>query len=129
MKLKLKDKIKYGSAPGRILMTLLVMTSILIILQVIIIESFREFYPRSSGRTLPETKRTAEEEKQHRIDDARKKFLPDGTLHLIQTEISGSRLSGKENVYDTQNNLLWSGKAKGAPYAYLQWSDDYSYYH
>jgi len=125
MKLKLKDKIKYCSAPGRIFMTLLTMMSILIILQFIVIESFREFSPRPPRRILPEIKRTAEEAKQERINDADKKFLPDGTIHLVHTERSGSRLSEDKEIkiYDTQDNLLWSGKAKDSPYTYLLWWD------
>ncbi len=111
-------------------MTLVTMMTILIILQAIIIESAREFGPHPLRRSQPETKLTDEEEMQKRVDDARKEFLPDGILHLVQTERTGSRLSeyDKEiNIYDTKNNLLWSGKAKDAPYTYLLWGDDYSY--
>ena len=111
-------------------MTLATMITILIILQAIIIESFRDFSPRPPVRSLPKTKLTAEEEKQERTNDARKEFLPDGTLHLVRTTGTGSRLSENDyeiEIYDTEPNLLWSGKAKDAPYAYLLWRDEYSY--
>ena len=130
MKLKLKDKIKYCSTPGRIIMTLLTSISILIILQAIIIQLYWVSSPHPPRRSQPETKLTAEEANQERVNDADKEFLPDGTVHLVRTTGTGSSLSENDyeiEIYDTEHNLLWSGKAKDAPYNYLLWRDDYIY--
>ena len=93
MKLKLKDKIKYCSTPGRIIMTLLTSISILIILQAIIIQLYWVSSPHPPRRSQPETKLTAEEANQERVNDADKEFLPDGTVHLVRTTGTGSSLS------------------------------------
>jgi hypothetical protein len=55
-----------------------------------------------------------------------KNFLPDGTIHLVYQFSDIPTVSDderKEEVYDANGNLLWSGLQKNRPYEYLSWNE------
>lgn len=126
--MELKEKSKYITTPVRILMTAGVILIALLILQQITIElSFLQ--PRSGEKPAKQTKEPTEEEKTlHRIKYSLKEVLPDGTIHLLyqsgRTLYSQWEDSSKQQVYDTNDNLLWEGTAKDSPYKYLSWTAD-----
>jgi len=71
---------------------------------------------------------TEEEKTQRRIKYSLKEVLPDGTIHLVyqpgRTLYSQWEDSAKQQVYDTNDNLLWQGIGKDSPYKYLSWAAD-----
>jgi hypothetical protein len=123
--MKLNNTIKYIATPSKIIMYLLLLVAGITILQFIIpgivsisfpIED--EYPPR-----LPQPERTEAEKRLERIDNARKEFLPDGTIHLLSWSRKESDGTYWEEiqVQDINENLLWSGKEKDLPYEYLSW--------
>ena len=66
---------------------------------------------------------TPAEQRQRRIAGAQKKILPDGTIHLVtsdRNEVDGEWEYTK-NIWDVNDNLLWSGDSDDIPYQYLSW--------
>lgn len=121
--MKLKHAIKYIAAPSRIIMYLVLFLAGITVLQLIIPGIVLLFPPEESPSKSPKPEPTEAEKRQKRISGARKEFLPDGTIHLLswsRTEIDGEYRSGTQ-VWDVNDNLLWSGERKGIPYEYLSW--------
>jgi hypothetical protein len=124
--MELKEKSKYITTPVRVLMTACIILIALLILQVTIIE-LSSLQPRSDERPDKQIKEPTEEEKRlRRIQYSVKEVLPDGTIHLLyqpgRTLYSQWEDSSKQQVYDTNDNLLWEGIAKDSPYKYLSWT-------
>lgn len=126
--MELKEKSKYIATPTKILMTAGIILIALLILQVIIID-MASLLPHSDKKPAKQTKKPTEEEKRlRRIQYSLKQVLPDGTIHLLyqpgRTLYSQWEDSAKQQVYDTNDNLLWQGTAKDSPYKYLSWTAD-----
>ena len=124
--MELKEKSKYITTPVRVLMTAAVILIALLILQVITIE-VSSLQPRSGEKPAKQTRKPTEEEKRlRRIQYSLKQVLPDGTIHLVyqpgRTLYSHWEDSAQQEVYDTNDNLLWQGIAKDSPYKYLSWT-------
>lgn len=124
--MELKEKSKYITTPVRVLMTAAVILIALLILQLIVIE-MASLPPHSDIRPAKQIKEPTEEEKRlRRIQYSLKDVLPDGTVHLLyqpgRTLYSQWEDSAKQEVYDTNDNLLWEGTAKDSPYKYLSWT-------
>ena len=126
--MELKEKSKYITTPVRVLMTACIILIALLILQLITIE-MASLPPHSDTRPAKQIKEPTEEEKRlRRIQYSVKEVLPDGTIHLLyqpgRTLYSQWEDSSKQQVYDTNDNLLWEGIAKDSPYKYLSWTAD-----
>lgn len=107
-------------------MTACIILIALLILQMITIE-MASLPPRSGEKPAKQTKKPTEEEKRlRRIQYSLKQILPDGTIHLVyqpeRTLYSQWEDSAQQEVYDTNDNLLWQGIAKDSPYKYLSWT-------
>jgi hypothetical protein len=95
-------------------------------LQIIIVET--EMLSRKPHQPATEAaeEQTEEEKKLSRIKYSLKEVLPDGTIHLLyqpgRTLYSQWEDSSKQQVYDTNDNLLWEGIAKDSPCKYLSWT-------
>ena len=132
--MKTKSPIQYVAGPARIVMTTLLVLLAVVIVQVSSMEIARTLwmqFPDPPGPTA-EQERTAEQKRTHRIQQARKEFLLDGTLHLV-TRIGGLRWqdrytpdppTAQEQIYDANDTLLWDGPTKERPYDYLAWARD-----
>jgi len=121
--MKLKHAIKYVAAPSGIIMYLTLFLIGIIILQFIIPGIVLLFTPGQLSPGLPGPEPTEAEMRQQRISGASKEFLPDGTVHLLSwstTEINGEFKSERQ-VWDVNDNLLWSGEGRELPNEYLQW--------
>ena len=121
--MKLKSNLKYIATPVKIFMTVLIVLLAVSILQGIILQIERTFRP--SATTKPEAELTQEEKRLNRIRNSAKKFLADGTIHLIHkprrtpTRIDEPEI---EQIYDVNDNLLWEGPSNRRPYRYLSWA-------
>ena len=124
--MELKEKAKYIATPARIVMTAGIILITLLIVQLTVIDLASALLD-SEKRPAKQTKKPAEErERGRRLQNSAKKVLPDGTIHLVRQP--GRKLysqwedSGQQEVYDTNDNLLWQGTAKDSPYKYLLWT-------
>ncbi len=121
--MKLKSNLKYIATPAKIFMTVFIVLVAVSILQGIILQIERTFRP--SATTKPEAELTEEEKRIDRIRSSSKKFLPDGTIHLVHKP---RRTPGRmdepeiEQIYDVNDNLLWEGPYNKRPYRYLSWA-------
>lgn len=123
--MRLKHIIKYVSAPAKIIMVLIVLLIAVLVLQGMIIQMTFVFFPEPLYTKPAESKMSAARQKQKRISRAPKMFLPDGTIHLVHTLETPAHPREDERqveIYDVNDNLLWSGKRKDKPYHYLPWS-------
>jgi len=122
--MKLKIKLQYIATPVKIFMAVLVILFLLSILQGICIEIentyAREKYFKAEEK--PEAELTEEEKRIDRIKNSAKEFLPDGTIHLIYRLEHISDQISQEQIYDTNDNLLWEGQSDKRPYEYLSWA-------
>jgi len=121
--MKLQNKFQYIATPVKIFMALLVILCLLSILQGICIEIentyAREKYFKSEKT---EAELTEEERRIDRIQSSTKEFLPDGTIHLIYRLEHISDQIYQEQIYDSNDNLLWEGTSDKRPYEYLSWA-------
>lgn len=99
----------------------------LLIVQAVIPEIVGIFMLPKPTPKPAQPKLTAAQEKEKRVRKSRKEFLPDGTVHLVHTiKNTGLISAGKRiEIYDTDDNLLWTGEDKDKPYNYLVWSDNF----
>ena len=73
----------------------------------------------------PKAELSEEEKHFQKIRRTAKNFLPDGTIHLVHKPgFTLGRLADlkKEEVYDANGRLLWSGLEENRPYEYLSWT-------
>ncbi len=129
--MNLKDISKYPAGPARIFTTIFILVIVLFTLQFIITEIVRSIPIFQSKQTAQPTQQQYNQEDQELIKVARsvKKFLPDGTLHLIRSpEFTPGIIDQPkvDQVFDTNDNLLWQGKPEDIPYKYLSWARPYS---
>ncbi len=123
--MKLKNNLKYIATSAKVFMTVLIVLIAVSILQGIILEIERTF--RLSATTKPKAEFTQEEKRLNRIRNSAREFLPDGTIHLVHklTRRTPSRMdeTETEQIYDTNDNLLWEGPGNKRPYEYLSWAN------
>ncbi len=121
--MKLKSNLKYIATSAKVFMTVLIVLVAVSILQAIILEIERTF--QFSATTKPKAELTQEEKRLKRIRNSTREFLPDGTIHLV---FKPRRTPGRmdetetEQIYDTNDNLLWEGPGNYRPYEYLSWA-------
>ncbi|MHC4891255.1 MAG: hypothetical protein ACYTEO_17520 [Planctomycetota bacterium] len=142
--MKLIDISKHVATPAKILMTIVILLIALSFLQIFVGEMVREFlytiYKQTNDQ--PSEEPSLAEQRINRIYHSDKVFLPDGTIHLVyaighkyyRTERDQRDKSIEEQIYDTNDNLLWEGSPKDRPYEYLSWTpyggrDSFRQYH
>ncbi len=116
-------------------MTLLLILLALVIVQFCISELMWVLWwvgpPAPPAASAP-TQLTTEEARIQRIQEAEKRFLPDGTLHLV-TKTDGPRWkphhtpdspTTQAQVYDANDRLLWEGPSRENPHTYLSWAGE-----
>jgi hypothetical protein len=121
--MKLKNKFQYIATPAKVFMTVLIVLIAVSILQSICIQ-IEQTYTRKKRFTTeenPEAELSQEERRQDRIRRSVKEFLPDGTIHLIYRLEHISDQKYQEQIYDSNDNLLWEGPSDKKPYEYLSW--------
>jgi hypothetical protein len=87
---------------------------------------------RRSTIKKPKVELSEEEKHLQKIRNSAKQFLPDGTIHLVYPlGLKPGLLDEpeKEEIYDANGMLIWSGLIKDRPYEYLSWSGPLSGYH
>jgi len=131
--MRLEKNIKYVVSPAKIFMTVLILLFAVLIVQGIIIATEDIFTETKRRReaTKPEEKLTPEEERLNRIRRSEKKFLPDGTIHLVYwLERAPGRVDEPEimQIYDANDKLLWQGPSSRRPYSHLSWADQLNSY-
>jgi hypothetical protein len=114
-----KNLFAYIARPVSAVITLLIVVSVLALVQgIVILIVFACTYEKR----MP-LQRTSDDPNQ-RIADSEKKFLPDGTVHLVapafKYPFSVEEQYTKSLIYDINDNLLWEGIFKDAPYKYLR---------
>jgi hypothetical protein len=111
----------------RVLMLTFLLSLSLILVQAIILEITRTFFPYN--RSSNQNQETQQEPISHQelIENSDILFLPDGTVNL---SYRNSRLSQEQQcmIYDLNDNLLWQGKELELPDKYLKWSNSSQYY-
>ena len=122
--MKLKYKFQYIATPVKIFMAILIILCLLSILQGICIEIEQTYArtKRSTAEEKPEAELTEEEQRIDRIQSSTKEFLSDGTIHLINRVEHLSDKIYQEQIYDSNDNLLWEGPSDKKPYEYLPWA-------
>ncbi len=130
--MKLIDISKRIATPAKVLMTVLILLIAVPILQIIVAGIVQEFSyaKQKQANDQPSKEPSQAEQRINRIYHSDKVFLPDGTIHLVyaighkyyQVEYDKRDKDLKEQIYDTNDNLLWEGLPKDRPYEYLSWS-------
>jgi hypothetical protein len=125
--MKLIDSSKHVAGPTKIFMTVLILLIAVVIMQAIIIQIAIVLTTEKQESAIPKPKKiSAEEEHLKKMLKSEKNFLPDGTIHLVY-EFSDTPTvrddEWKEEVYDANGNLRWSGPQKNKPYEYLSWTE------
>jgi hypothetical protein len=123
--MNLKDSSKYIAGHAKIFMTALILLIAVIFLQACIVQMVMFWKMPSRAEPVEPEKISAEEEHLKKIQNSAKNFLPDGTIHLVYQFSDVPVVSDderKEEVYDANGNLLWSGLKKDRPYEYLSWT-------
>ncbi len=129
--MKLKIKLQYIATPAKIFMAVLVILFLLSILQGICIQIEQTYAhkKRFKAEEKSEAELTEEEKRIERIKNSAKRFLPDGTIHLIYRLEHISDQISQEQIYDVNDNLLWEGPSDKRPYEYLSWANQLRGYH
>jgi len=109
MNMKLENLTKYISTPAEILVTLTIFLIAVLIIQVAIIGTVDVFGSSEEWTGPPEPEMTEAQKKRWCINGMKKEFLPDGTIHLIETIKEEGKLA-VVNVYDANETLLWDSK-------------------
>ncbi len=122
--MKLRDISRYVGVPSRIITTLWILLIALAVVQTVAYEITRSlsYFRTPQASQVPQPEYTRQEKEQLRVIYAAKRFLPDGTLHIITgPQYSPGRLDkpAADQVYDVNNNLLWEGQSKDNPYEYI----------
>jgi hypothetical protein len=128
--MKLQNKFQYIATPVKVFMAVLVILCLLSILQGICIE-IEQTYARTKRVTTEEKSEadyTEEEKRIDRIQSSTKEFLADGTIHLINRVEHISDQIYQEQIYDSNDNLLWEGPSDKRPYEYLSWDRHLRHY-
>ncbi|MCX5634445.1 MAG: hypothetical protein NTW55_01190 [Planctomycetota bacterium] len=117
--MKLKSVLKYVAMPAGVFSTLAVLLLIVLAVQGIVwgllITFMNEGFEQHPAKV---------EDPNTRVSRSDKKFLPDGTVHLISVvEQKGRQELWRERIYDVNDNLLWEGIRKDRPYKYLTWAE------
>ncbi|MHC4737123.1 MAG: hypothetical protein ACYTDW_22145, partial [Planctomycetota bacterium] len=124
--MNLKDSLKYIAAPAKVFMTTLLLLIAVIFLQAFIVQAVM-FWKIPSRAELPKPEKISDEEKHlKKMLKSAKNFLPDGTIHLVHEFSDTPTVSDdqwKEEIYDVNGNLLWSGLQKNRSYEYLSWTE------
>lgn len=110
--MKLKDAIKYLSVPSRIFMVWITLLAVVLILGSIIYGLVISY-----ARPIP-SELSAQETQAMRRENAHREFLPDGSVVLVNDHNENAT-----EIYDENQNLLWTGKRIDNPYNYLQFED------
>jgi len=103
-------------------MTLIIFLIVVLVIQGAIIGTVGLFGPPEKWTESPQPELTEAQKQRWSIRDMRKEFLPDGTIHLIETIKEEGKLR-VVNVYDANETLLWDSKAGSNPYHYLSWAE------
>jgi hypothetical protein len=130
--MKLIDISKHVATPAKVLMTVFILLIAMSILQIIVEGIVQElFYVKDKqANDQPSKEPSQAEQRIKRIYHSDKVFLPDGTIHLVyairpiyyRAERDQWDKGIKEQIYDTNDNLLWEGPPKDRPYEYLSWT-------
>jgi len=128
--MKLQNKFQYIANPVKVFMVIFIILFAVSILQGICIEIAWTYAHTNRLRAgeKPEAELSQEEKRQDRIRRSTKKFLPDGTIHLIYRAEHISGRINQEQIYDTNDNLLWEGPSDKRPYEYLSWAKQFHRY-
>lgn len=122
MNMKLKNLTGCISTPAKILMTLIIFLIVVLFMQGAIIGMVGVFGQPEEWTESPQPELTEAQKQRWRIHDMKKEFLPDGTIHLIETVKEEGKLR-VVNVYDANETLLWDSKRGENPYHYLSWAE------
>ncbi|MHC4556223.1 MAG: hypothetical protein ACYTFW_03485 [Planctomycetota bacterium] len=130
--MKLINISKHIATPAKILMTILILLVVTAVLQIIVGGIVQELLKVKYKQTnnQPSEEPSQAEQRINRIYHSDKVFLPDGTIHLVcaignryyRTEVDQWDKGVREQIYDTNDNLLWEGPPKDRPYEYLSWT-------
>lgn len=122
--MKIKNKFQYIAAPARIFMTVFIVLIAVSILQGICIQIKHTYAAKKRFKAEEKSKAelTEEEQRIDRIRSSTKEFMTDGTIHLINRVEHISDQKYQEQIYDTNDNLLWEGQSDKRPYEYLPWA-------
>ncbi|MCK4293240.1 MAG: hypothetical protein KAY65_08585, partial [Planctomycetes bacterium] len=122
--MELGNNSKYTAVPAKVFMTIVIILTVVLMLQTIII-GMAQILSRKPRQEVAEAAEepTEEDKRLSRIQDSAKRFLPDGTIHLVhqpgRKSYSQWEESAAQQVYDANDNLLWEGIAEDCPYKYL----------
>ncbi len=129
--MKLKDATIYISAPAAVVTILVTMLFAVGIAQIATVEITHELTRGSLpvqesppvATTPAGTSTTPEKELQKLLRNARKEFLPDGTVHLIRV-VKYDYESPEEviEVFGIKGKVLFEGKRGDMPFEYITWA-------
>ena len=117
--MRLKSVLKYIATPASVFTTLVMLLLIVLLVQAIVwgllITFMNEGFEQRPAKV---------EDPNMRVSRSDKKFLPDGTVHLISAvEQKGRQELWRERIYDVNDKLLWEGIRNDRPYKYLTWAE------
>ncbi len=142
--MKMKPVAKYFARSCQVFMMLLLFAAIVHILQafgIITVEWLSEMAPPRAREQKPEPQRavTPAEERGLEVSKMKKRFLADGTIHLIETVetkdersdwdrlLDRNRAPARVRIYDANLNVLWEGADSERPTEYRQYVPFESY--
>jgi len=117
--MKLKSILKYVATSASVFTTVVILLLIVLAVQAIVWGLFIIFMDEGF-----EQRPAKVEDPNMRVSRSDKKFLPDGTVHLISVvEQKGRQELWRERIYDVNDKLLWEGIRNYQPYKYLTWAE------
>ena len=110
---------------SRILMITFILLLILTFVQFVILETSASLpiMNRSSNQSQAQTQIS---DRQERIQNSIRLFLPDGTIHLAYTDYRLPQ-NRRTMIYDLNDTLVWEGKENELPENYLKWAETFEY--
>jgi hypothetical protein len=123
----------------KVFVVLAVFLTILLMIQAVMTEVLKYRITRTSPPPR-ESSWTEEETPQRRIASSEKKYLPDGTLHLITTKNPSFQGNLSDNLYrirredvleveveirDIKDHVIWTGFNSKIPFRYLERAEDF----
>jgi hypothetical protein len=114
--------LQHTAVTMKVLCTLLVLIVLTGFVQLIAVGIYGEVF-RDPNADKPVAEATDLEKKQIEINNSEKAFTLDGTLYLVNYNVTdpGIHSEGNTVVKDSSGNLLFTGKEQDNPYSFIQW--------
>lgn len=127
--MKLKSISSLVAEPMRAGMVLIVILAGVFIAQAFVEEAARVLFEPELDPQELRAARVPEAQRRERLARFEKRFLPDGSVHLVEEIRVPANLDDSQRevrVHDPNGQVLWVGPRKDLPYSYISWATSIS---